>query len=144
MTVQGARGYAASTFLYGTYGLQHVAWANKIRSCRAPQVLTAAEGVPMAGPPDEFEARARQVLGNQDPRLSELLALRTEAQRIVAMRAPDAAAMSAQELNQHNQRVLDQAAKLLGDQQFEEIFGFPPSEKIDLVDPTIKPGERNW
>lgn len=25
MTVHGARGYAASTFLYGTYGLQHVA-----------------------------------------------------------------------------------------------------------------------
>lgn len=95
----------------------------------------------MAGPPDEFEARARRVLGDQDPRLGELLALRTEAQRIVAMRAPDAAAMSAQDLNQHNQRVLDQAAKLLGDEQFEEIFGFPPSEKIDLVDPTINPGE---
>jgi hypothetical protein len=34
--------------------------------------------------------------------------------------------------------MLDQAAKLLGPQRFEEIFGFPPDQKIDLVDPSIK------
>jgi hypothetical protein len=35
--------------------------------------------------------------------------------------------------------MLDEAARILGPQKFEEIFGFPPGAKIDLVDPTIKP-----
>src|SRR5262245_20385767 len=31
MTVSNARGYAASVFIYGTYGLLHAAWVNKDR-----------------------------------------------------------------------------------------------------------------
>jgi hypothetical protein len=139
MTVQGSRGYQASIFVYGTYGRQHVAWVNKVSSCGAPQVLTAAGGIPMAGPPDEFEARARQVLGDSDPEtLAKLLALRVEAQRSVAIRPPGAP-LSAEALNAQNQRVFDEAARILGPRKFEEIFGFPPGAKIDLVDPTIKP-----
>ncbi|MFA6156187.1 hypothetical protein [Mesorhizobium sp.] len=30
LTVKKARGYVASSFLYGTYGLRHAAWASKI------------------------------------------------------------------------------------------------------------------
>jgi hypothetical protein len=139
MTVRGARGYAASTFVYGTYGLQHVAWLNKIGSCSAPQVVTAAGGIPMAGPPDEFEARAREALGGSDPdALAKLLALRVEAQRSIAIQPPGAT-LSPEALNAQNQRMLDEAARILGAQKFEEIFGFPPGAKIDLVDPTIKP-----
>ena len=33
LTVNKARGYFFSTYLYGTYGLQHAAWASKIASC---------------------------------------------------------------------------------------------------------------
>ena len=114
MTVRGARGYASSIFVYGTYGLQHVAWLNKIRSCGAPQVLTAAGGIPMAGPPDEFEARAREALGDSDPEtLAKLLALRVEAQRSIAIQPPERA-LSAEALNAQNQRMIDEAARILG------------------------------
>ncbi len=34
--------------------------------------------------------------------------------------------------------MLDEAARLLGPQKFEELFGFPPSEKVNLVDPSIR------
>src|SRR5258708_6683250 len=64
LTVSRARGYMASTFIYGTYGLQHSAWANKIASCGGadPQIAFAIGGGIVPGPPDDFEARARQVL----------------------------------------------------------------------------------
>lgn len=138
MTVRGARGYAASIFLYGTYGRQHLAWVNKISACGAPPVLTAAAGIPMAGPPDEFEARARQVLADSDPQvLGQLLALRSEAGR-VALPQAGGVASSPEVLNAYNQQMLDEAARLLGPQKFEELFGFPPSEKVNLVDPSIR------
>jgi hypothetical protein len=137
MTVQGSRGYFASTFVYGTYGLKHRAWIDKIRSCGAPQVVSAAGGVPMAGQPDEFEARARAVLEGDPDTLARLLALRVEAQRSIATQPPGAIP-PAEALNAQNQRMFDEAARILGAQRFEAIFGFPPGAKIDLVDPTIE------
>ena len=45
LTMARARGYMASTFIYGTYGLQHAAWANKLASCgRAGAVHVYAYG----------------------------------------------------------------------------------------------------
>jgi hypothetical protein len=35
-----------------------------------------------------------------------------------------------------------QAAKLLGREKFIAIFGFEPSQKIDLVDPNIQEGQQ--
>lgn len=139
-TVQGARGYAASVFLYGTYGRQHLAWANKISACGARLVLTAAGGIPMSGP-DEFEAMARQVLESDPETLVKLLALRAEADKFAALQ-PDAAPPSAEAINNYNQQVLAEAARLLGPGRFKALFGFDPDERINLVDPSIKQGER--
>jgi hypothetical protein len=33
--------------------------------------------------------------------------------------------------------LIDQAALLLGPKNFEGVFGFPPGEKINLVDPSV-------
>jgi hypothetical protein len=139
-TVVNARGYMASTFIYGTYGLQHAAWSNKIASCGGPgaEVASAMGGGIVPSLPDDFEARARQVLEHEDPKLlSDLLALRADTQRFTAQRWPGSSPPSAEALNARNQHLLDQAAQLLGSDKFKEIFGFSPDEKIQLVDPTV-------
>ena len=146
LTVRSARGYMASVFVYGTYGLQHAAWWNRILSCGGHPIqlpggpaMVAAQGGPTPVPPDDFEARAREVLGSVDPKLlGDLLALRADVHRFVAQRWPGFAAPNAETLNARNQHLLDQAAQLLGPEKFEKIFGFPPGQKVDLVDPNMK------
>ena len=101
--------------------------------------MVAAEGGPTPVPPDDFEVRAREVLGSVDPKLlGDLLALRADVHRFVAQRWPGFAAPNAETLNARNQHLLDQAAQLLGPEKFEKIFGFPPGQKVDLVDPNMK------
>jgi hypothetical protein len=70
--------------------------------------------------------------------LGDLLALRADVHRFVAQRWPGFAAPNAETLNARNQHLLDQAAQLLGPEKFEKIFGFPPGQKVDLVDPNMK------
>jgi hypothetical protein len=143
LTVCEARGYMASTFLYTQTGLQEEAWKNQIAKCGGQlpkeRPMAAAPGTPMSGSPDDFEARAREVLKQDDPKLlSDLLALRADVKRFSAQRWPGVTAPDAETLNARNQHMLDQAAKLLGPQRFQAIFGFPPGQKVDLVDPRIK------
>lgn len=144
LTVGKARGYMASVFIYKTYGQQETAWLNQIAKCggrlpRGPPMAATAQGTPTSGSPDQFEAHARDVLKHEDPKLlSDLLALRADVQRFSAQRWPGITAPDAETLNARNQHMLAQAAKLLGPQRFEAIFGFPPDQKIDLVDPSIK------
>jgi hypothetical protein len=142
LTVCGARGYMASTFLYGETGLQQEAWQNQIARCGSKfdrERPMAAAGSPVPGVSDDFEAHAREVLKQDDPKLlSDLLALRADVQRFSAQRWPGVTAPDAKTLNARNQHMLDQAAKLLGPERFKAIFGFPPEQKIDLVDPNIK------
>jgi len=135
----------ASTFIYGTYGLQHAAWASKIAACSnatlAPPAgaggatMTAGAGGPTG--PDDFETRAREVLGQGDARLLDLLKLRLDVQQFSARAWPGAGQPSAEALNARNQHMLDEAAKLLGPDDFKSIFGMAPGEKIDLVDKEI-------
>ena len=153
MTVQGARGYIASTFVYGTYGLQHSAWAAKIASCGAATKAFPPSGVwtgagggqgPGGGDgdapmdePDDFTRRASEVLANEPETLSRLLALKGEVQMYAAQRMPTSLAPPADFLNARNQQLIDEAGRLLGDDSFEKIFGFRKDERINLVDPTL-------
>ncbi|MBL8589844.1 MAG: hypothetical protein JNK46_15030 [Methylobacteriaceae bacterium] len=142
--VSSARGYAASAFLYGDYGLQHSAWAAKIASCSAPRRSVAggrraaagiARSTPM-GPDmqDEFEKRAQAALGGSEPeRLQRLLALRERAQVGMRSMVAQRTGLDVEGLNARNQAVLNEAAQLLTAAQFQEIFGFAPGEKINLV-----------
>ena len=139
LTVKNARGYAASDFLYGTYGINHLAWQQKIAACAGPAlaVADAAGGPAMNLPPDDFEERARAALGDNPQLLSQLLTLRGQVRQFVAQEWPGFTAPSAETLNARNQHMLDQAAALLGPEKFTEIFGFAPGQKITLVDPKM-------
>lgn len=144
LTVCKARGYMASVFIYKTYGLQETAWLNQIAKCggQPPEGETMAakvSGPPTSGARDDFEAHAREVLKHDDPKLlGDLLALRADVQRFSAQQWPGVTAPDARTLNARNQHMLDQAAVLLGPERFKAIFGFPPDQKIDLVNPNIK------
>lgn len=136
ITVRGARGYMASSFIYGTYGLQHAAWAKKLRGLTKPAV--GLRGKSMPTPIDDFETRARAVLRDRDDEtLARLLTLRLEAQRTFTRSVSKQREMSAEEINSRNQRLIDNAAELLGPERFEEIFGFAPGQIVALVDPEI-------
>jgi hypothetical protein len=95
----------------------------------------------LPGLPDDFETRAREVLGDENPKLlADLLALRSETTRFAAQKWPGFAPPNAATLNARNQHLIEQAAKLLGPEKFTAIFGFAPDQKIDLVDPNIQQG----
>lgn len=147
LTVSKARGYFASTFIYGTYGNQASAWASKIQSCTGSTAVAgvaAARGglTTMAGLKSDFDEHARAVLGKSDPELlSKLLALKGHVQSFAARPAPGFAPPNPETINMRNQHLLDQAAILLGPEKFEKVFGFHPDEKINLVDPTVTRGK---
>lgn len=139
LTVEGARGYSWSEFLYGTYGLRPIAWAAQVERCRTPAPArpprTEETRVPL--PDDKFERRAAEILGGEDPLLLErLLALRgrirEETLRGLALGAPEA-----DFANSRNEMFKAAAARLLGEERFIRLFGFPPGEEMKLVDPEM-------
>jgi len=152
-TVKAARGYGLSSFLYGTYGLQHAAWLAKLQGCLAQ--ATPVSGLPMklgetrlGEPPmpelrDDFADRARAVLGDDAERLDALLSLRSSAQTYLAAPVPGFTAPTAELLNARNQHLLDQAALLLEPAQFQQLFGVEPGERVDLIDPTMAGAPRS-
>jgi hypothetical protein len=142
LTVRKARGYASSSFLYGTYGLQHAAWRAKIQGCGG----TAHPKMQIAKPtgtafvidlPDDFERYASEILSDDPEVLRELLNLRTEVQTYSAVSIPGYEPPDAAALNTRNQHFLNQAALLLGEEKFERLFGFKAGQTMDLVDPEM-------
>jgi hypothetical protein len=148
LTVRLARGYGTSIFFFGTYGRQVAAWRHRVASCPAAGVGGGGSGNQIMStssePPDlrgdEFEKTARAVLRDDSRRLQALLTLREEATRRISQfhaladetkgRTP-----TATELNGVYNDFCKQAAKLLGDRQFEQIFGVPAGVNVNIVDP---------
>ena len=87
--------------------------------------------------PDEFEQRAREVLGSDATMLHNLLKLRTEVHQFAARDWPGTGQPSAEALNSRNQHMIDEAARVLPPDKFTELFGFAPGEKVNLVDPKV-------
>lgn len=133
LKVSNARGYAASSFLYGDYGLQRSAWANKHKSCSGTVLLGATT---MANRQDSFTRRAASALTSEPGLLRQLLNMRDEAQEFASKR-PLGTSLSAEAINNRNQQFLNEAAKLLGRDRFRAIFGLEPDETINLVDPNL-------
>lgn len=132
LTVRSARGYFASTYLYSTYGRDQQAWVSKVASCYAERALAMTEL------PDDFEEHARSVLESKDPQLLKgLLELREHSQRSLREKLKGTVP-SAEDLNKRNQEMLDEAAKLLGRDNFIQVFGFPREQRTNLVDPSLK------
>jgi hypothetical protein len=141
LTVRTARGYMASVFLYGTYGRRVAAWEKKKRICGCHGASPAGlRGIKMSA--DEFEERARIIVGPDDEEtLRKLQTLRVQA-RVTALRNKAFAVKDADKINRKNQRVLDDAVALLGRDKFIALFGFPPEERINLVEPKTVPSAK--
>lgn len=142
LTVYKARGYFFSSFIYGTYGLQYMAWQNKLKQCSALHKLMKSDKRMAAAPvpTDEFEQHVRDVLGQDKQEMIEsLLALQNEthAKRMDVMMLQESQPLTAELLNERNQQLFAKAAEILGSEQFEKVFGLKPGEEINLVDPEI-------
>lgn len=151
LTVALARGYGASTFFYGTYGLQHRAWAARRASCSkarpAPpngDASTTMSGSASAND-DEFAEKAATILSKRaaENKLPALLALRRQAQEKL-LSAPKESRVSANALNEMHRFFLGRAATLLDDVEFVDIFGIAKSDipHVELVDPRNFDGNR--
>ena len=150
LTVNQARGYHVSTFLFGTYGRQQSAWRNKMAHCASgalvalPATMTE-DAMDSPAEDDEFARRARAVLSqSDDDRLQQILTLRGNAMRTadtMRARVDDAAQVSpsAAELNAHYNEVLRQAATFLSKDEYRALFGFDPAETVNLVDDGMTP-----
>jgi nucleoid DNA-binding protein len=138
LTVDKARGYWASSFQYGDYGVPEQVWIRHLESCGA-QRARPPKGKEMERVPDKLEMRARAVLEHKSPELlAAFLALRAEAQRKAVEEWPKSGSPSADEVNARNQRMLDRAAALLGPENFAKIFEIPSTQRVNLVIPAIK------
>ena len=134
VTVESARGYYWSTMRYGTYGIAEAErqFLDRIEACSRRKSHDPRDE-PMTTLPDEFEMHARHVLRENDPKLlTDLLALRDKVRATDVGPQPTAASINAQ-----NQRLLDEASKLLGPTKFRAVFGFSPTTQMDLVDPAL-------
>jgi hypothetical protein len=144
LTVALARGYRASSFIYGAYGILHNDWSANISRCAvAPPPPSSPSAVTTMDANDDFAIHAQRTLAalNASEKLAPLLALRDSvreeqlAQREAVLK--EAVMPSAEALNARNQAYFQRAAALLTSAEFEAVFGFPPDRTIDLVDPTI-------
>lgn len=144
LTVALARGYRASSFIYGTYGILHHDWKANISHCAAaPSPPSSPSAVTTMDANDDFAIHAGRALAalNASDKLAPLLALRESvreeqlAQREAVLNGVEMP--SAEALNTRNQAYFQRAAALLSSEEFEAVFGFAPNRTIDLVDPTI-------
>jgi len=144
LTVAQARGYRISSFIYGTYGLLHHDWKeNQSRCTVAPAAESSPGAATLMDPNDDFALHAKQALDSlhASHKLAPLLALR---QKMMEEQLADRKALvekqgtlSAEALNNRNWNYLQRAAALLSSAEYEAVFGFQPSQRVDLVDPTL-------
>ena len=85
--------------------------------------------------PDLFSQRAAAMLGDEPARLSRLLGLRSDVHAEKALQAAALAPDGADEINQRNWEIQQEAANVLGEERFRLVFAAEPSERLDLVDP---------
>jgi hypothetical protein len=136
-TVALARWYRYSSAIYGDYGLAHSDWLARIAACQGSTGLDGAEPTGFEMPDDSFDQALGSLLGEGDPRLDAVRTLREAHQAEVrGLRALTASPeATAAVLNARHQHFFDQVAELLGNEAFEQLFGFPAMTEVNLVDP---------
>lgn len=126
LKVTNARLYWYTSALCGDYGRNTQDWETHKKRC---DIRRGNPGITV----DEFEARAREILGQAAPDLlRDLLKLRARA---MADRPSNNA--SSASINKKNQFWFDAMADLLGPKWFKEIFGLPPEQRVILDYPDI-------
>ena len=146
LSVREARGFRASEAIYGTYGLQHSDWSDLCGKCSTASSSSDVRRRGMTStdkPKDQFEEHARSVLlgaENAEEKLASIQRLRGELreyQSTAKTRALGATERGgrdlADEINGRNDQFFSAAARLLSPSEFKSLFGFEPSEKIQLV-----------
>ena len=152
LTVSKARGYALSSFFYGTYGLRRDDWSARKAQCAvAPSGSTAA--VPAAkdaimtsalSADDEFAVHAKAALAKNaaQHKLVALLALRDAAQSELAMHKDRLmlghGVPSGEDINRRHRDYLRHARGLLNEAEFVDLFGIA-SAQIDKVELVVSP-----
>lgn len=140
LTVKNARGYWISSLLYGTYGLNTSDWIALVTKCAgAAQSPPGGEGVM----PDDFDDHITEVLGAdfdeaKRARLRELReSFQTDVQasksQLSDVTAPDLSAQLNRLVNEH----LAQAVEILGQDDYEKLFGTEAGRSVTLVDPAM-------
>jgi hypothetical protein len=159
LMVKAVRGYGKSQYIYGDYGRNTGAWKNRIKNCRASNNASQGGGGAVGRgddavlglaretmrtntddhpeTSDDFEIRARVILGSDKIRLFKLLDLRAGAQKRMDEAFSNNRKPSPDELNALQHEMLLQVADLIGPWKFEELFGFPADEDIKLIDPSF-------
>lgn len=141
-TVNKADGYRISEFFFGTYGVQHTAWAQKKVSCSTSRRLEMNMRQAEA-PDDRFEEHLHEVLTGPDAeaKIAQLLDFRREMMEHMA-KIREHAFLSRQMpnvemLNDMYSTFLGQASAILGKQDYEKVFGQTPDKKTNVVDPEV-------
>lgn len=142
-TVWNARGYWISHGLFGPYGTQHAAWKAKLAVCHpsggAEMNATSASSID-----DGFKKHLQEVLRGRDSadeKIQQLLDRRVAfmGQMETLRNSPtfSAGGPSVDDLNRLYSSFLREAARILGNEDFERVFDQPPSDEMNVVDPTI-------
>ena len=143
LTTAGANGYKASVFFYQMYGREKEAWNDKKTSC-SPNGRGDGQGgggnEMTDDPDDDFDKDARRIL--PPARFAELKALREQFGAELQLGAEAKIDLlpgkqAAAEINDAINMYLREVAKLLSRSEFESLFGFPPEQRIELVDPNM-------
>jgi hypothetical protein len=141
-SVRLARGYWFSNAIFGTYGKQHAAWASRKLQCASSSGSNTMNTGHADPDVDDFQEHLQATLKGQgaDDKIKSLMnhrrAFMVQVERM--QYAPPGGDMpSASELNQLYSSFLRDAASILGERDFELVFGEPPQDEMNVVDPTI-------
>lgn len=141
-TVQLSRGYWISHALFGPYGRQSAPWSQKLTTCQP------AEGFDMntarsQSAKDSFEEHLQRALKGRraEAKIQSLMdrrrKLTAEVAKVQSSPALAGGAPSASDLNRLYSSFLRDAAKILGDDDFERVFDQRPQAEMNVVDPSI-------
>ncbi|MDQ7978704.1 hypothetical protein QYH69_15745 [Paraburkholderia sp. SARCC-3016] len=130
--VKTARGFRFSQFLFGNYGLQAVAWKQRAAKCGSD-----VGGSKMSDDDDDFAAHLRDAVTGPDraEKIAKLLAARERFHSVTLTKKFEHP--TADELNRMYSSFLHEAADILGNADFEKVFGEPVSDEMAIVDPAI-------
>jgi len=150
VTVEGAKGYSVSRWLYGTYGGNLADWQQRIARCTAAH--PAAPGTPvamMAHAPQSLDADLAamireklgpEISGEKTARILQIRRNILESKSVLDRRVRSGQIpprQFAESVNELVDRGLHQVAQVLTPAEYLKLFGLPPGERIGVVDPAI-------
>ena len=144
LTVRRARGYWLSDFFWKTYGTNSRTWRERAGTCGLGGGKGAVGMIPEGAVSDLFAQRAAALLSDDPAKLSGLIGLCQEGRAEKTSKAL-VAPPSAGAINDRNWEIQQEAAAILGETRFRQVFELNPDQYVELVDETMyaaQAGER--